>query len=92
MVNISKEQSKELIYHGWVNSYNNTWIKSFEKDFDEKTSLNMIINPLSTSEDFYIDMIIDENFEGGGEFGISFSELMKELKFLGSIGLEFKIY
>ena len=51
----------------------------------------MIINPSVSKEDFYINMFVDDKYLGNGEFGISFSELIKELSFLGSIGLKFNL-
>ena len=51
----------------------------------------MIINPSVSKEDFYINMFVDDKYLGNCEFGISFSELIKELSFLGSIGLKFNL-
>lgn len=91
MVNITDSQKSSLINNGWINVRDDIWVKNFEKDYYSKTSLDMIINPSGSKEDFYINMFVDDKYLGNGEFGISFSELIKELSFLGSIGLKFNL-
>lgn len=95
MVNLTNEQITALKAHGWITETGITYYKTFEKDYETKSSIDMIINPGDGygKEDFCITMTIEEGYRSAYlvEYTIWLSELMRELVFLGSIGIQFDI-
>lgn len=95
MVNLTNEQISALKAHGWITENGITYYKSFEKDYETKSSIDMIINPGDgyCKEDFCIAMSIEKGYHSVylTEYVIWLSELMRELVFLGSIGIQFDV-
>lgn len=95
MVNLTNEQISALKAHGWITESGITYYKTFEKDYETKSSIDMIINPIDghDKEDFCIAMTIEDGYHSicRTEYIIRFSELMRELVFLGSIGIQFDV-
>ena len=95
MVNLTNEQISALKAHGWITENGITYYKSFEKDYETKSSIDMIINPTDghDKEDFCIAMTIEDGYHSicRTEYVIWLSELMRELVFLGSIGIQFDV-